>query len=115
VQRDIAIDNISVGDVLKAQGELAGALVADRDSLAIAQTLATRAPGNTDWQRLLALSYERIGDVLVAEAICQARSPPIAKLKRSRKRWRRRTRVIRTGRANSQIALTASAMYSSAR
>ena len=40
-----------------------GALQAYRDSLAIAEKLAAQDAGNTDWQRDLSVSFDRIGDV----------------------------------------------------
>ena len=54
-----------VGDVLVAQGDLAGALKAYRDSLAIADRLAKSDPGNAGWQRDLSVSYDKVGDVQV--------------------------------------------------
>ena len=42
------------------------ALAAYRRSLAIAEKLAAADPGNTEWQRDLSVSHDRIGDVLVA-------------------------------------------------
>ncbi len=58
---------VGLGDVLVAQGDGAGALAAYRRGLAIAETLAARDPANTQWQRDLSVSHERIGDVLVAQ------------------------------------------------
>ena len=46
---------------------LADALKAYRDSLAIRERLAKADPGNAGWQRDLSVSYERVGDVLVAQ------------------------------------------------
>ena len=42
-----------------AQGDLAGALQAYQDSLAIPETLAARDPGNAGWQRDLSVSTTR--------------------------------------------------------
>jgi eukaryotic-like serine/threonine-protein kinase len=56
-----------VGDVQKAQGDLAGALKSYRDELAIADKLAKQDSSNTDWQRQLALTYGRVGNVLSAQ------------------------------------------------
>ena len=53
-----------VGDVLVDQGELAEALKAYRDSLAIRERLAKADPGNAGWQRDLSVSYFKVGDVL---------------------------------------------------
>jgi predicted negative regulator of RcsB-dependent stress response len=55
------------GDVLVAQGDGPGALAAYQASLAIAEGLAKHDPANTQWQRDLSVSHERIGDVLVAQ------------------------------------------------
>ena len=43
------------------------ALKSYRDSLAIAERLAQSDPGNADWQRDLSVSYEKVGDVQVAQ------------------------------------------------
>jgi len=53
--------------VLVAQGDSAGALAAFRRGLAIAEALAARDRANTQWQRDLPISHDRIGDVLVAQ------------------------------------------------
>ena len=46
-----------------AQSYLAGALKSYNDSLAIRDRLAKSDPGNAGWQRDLAVSNERLGDV----------------------------------------------------
>ena len=53
--------------VLVAQGNLPGALEAYRKGLAIMEPLAARDPGNTQWQRDLSISHNKLGDVLVAQ------------------------------------------------
>jgi tetratricopeptide (TPR) repeat protein len=58
---------VGLGDVLVAQGDGPGGLDAYRKSLGIAEELATRDPANTQWQRDLSVSHERVGDVLVAQ------------------------------------------------
>jgi tetratricopeptide (TPR) repeat protein/energy-coupling factor transporter ATP-binding protein EcfA2 len=58
---------VNAGDLLRAQGDLTGALRNYRDSLAIAEKLATQDPNNTGWQSDLSSSYERLGDVLLAQ------------------------------------------------
>ena len=73
-QRDLSVSHNNIGDVLVAQGDVAGALAAYRASLAIGETLAARDPANTEWQRDLSVSHDKIGDVL-----------------RGARRWRRRT------------------------
>ena len=50
--------------MLLSQGDRDGALAAYRAALAIAETLARRDPANTEWQRDLSVSHDRIGDVL---------------------------------------------------
>jgi hypothetical protein len=64
-QRDLSVSDNKIGDVLVAQGDLAGALKSYRDGLAIAQRLAASDPGNAGWQRDLSVSYEKVGDVQV--------------------------------------------------
>ena len=55
------------GDVLMAQGDVPGALAAYQAGLTIREGLAKRDPANTQWQRDLSVSQEKIGDVLVAQ------------------------------------------------
>ncbi|MBI3470684.1 MAG: tetratricopeptide repeat protein [Candidatus Solibacter usitatus] len=52
------------GDVLSAQGDLAGALAAYGKSLEVMRRLAEADPSNAGWQRDLSVSQDRIGDVL---------------------------------------------------
>jgi tetratricopeptide (TPR) repeat protein len=56
---------VSRGDVLSAQGDLAGALAAYQESLAVSQRLAESDPSNADWQRDLSVSQSKVGDVLL--------------------------------------------------
>ena len=49
------------------QGDLAAALKSYQDSLAIIERLARSDPGNSEWQRDLAVSYENIGAVQEAQ------------------------------------------------
>ena len=49
------------------QGNLPEALKSFRDGLAIRERLAQADPGTAGWQRDLSVSYERVGDVLVAQ------------------------------------------------
>jgi tetratricopeptide (TPR) repeat protein len=49
------------------QGDLAGALGSYRKAQGIAETLAARDPGNSDWQRDLSVSYNKVGDVQVQQ------------------------------------------------
>jgi tetratricopeptide (TPR) repeat protein len=52
------------GDVLRALGDLGGALTNYRNGLAIAQRLAKKEPVNIHWQGDIAVSYNAIGDIL---------------------------------------------------
>ncbi|MBV9491714.1 MAG: tetratricopeptide repeat protein, partial [Verrucomicrobia bacterium] len=52
------------GQVLAAQGDLAGALQNYRQALAIREKLARQDPANAGWQRDLSVSYNKVGDVL---------------------------------------------------
>jgi tetratricopeptide (TPR) repeat protein len=55
------------GDVLVSQGDGPGALAAYQAGLTIAEGLAKRDPANTQWQRDLSVSHNKMGDVLVAQ------------------------------------------------
>lgn len=48
------------------------ALAAYRKGLAIAAALVARDPANTEWQRDLSVSYNKIGDVLTAQGDARA-------------------------------------------
>ena len=65
-QRDLSVSHIKVGDVLRAHGDLDGALAAYREARDITQRLAETDPSNAVWQRDLSLSQDNIGDVLRA-------------------------------------------------
>ncbi|MCX6876235.1 MAG: DUF4062 domain-containing protein [Verrucomicrobia bacterium] len=60
--RVVCDDN--AGDLLRAQGDLAGALHAYRESLAVSQRRAQTDPANVGWQRTLSESHLKVGDVL---------------------------------------------------
>jgi hypothetical protein len=62
-QRDLAVSDNKVGDVQRAQGDLAAALANYQASLAIVERLAKADPSNTGWQRDLALSSGRLAKV----------------------------------------------------
>ena len=47
----------------RARGDLEGVLKAYQDSLAIREKLAAQDAGNAEWQRDLAVSHERLGDI----------------------------------------------------
>lgn len=61
--RDQSVANNAIGDVLRAQGDLSAALTAYRAGLGIAETLAKRDPGNTQWQRDLIVSNVKLSEV----------------------------------------------------
>ncbi len=57
----------NLGDVLWAQGNAEAALGQYRASLDLTGTLAAKDPTNTDWQRDLSVSYDRVGDVVLEQ------------------------------------------------
>ncbi len=58
---------IELGDAQAVLGQSAAALATYRAAFAIAEALAARDPANTEWQRDLSVSHDRIGDVLRAQ------------------------------------------------
>jgi eukaryotic-like serine/threonine-protein kinase len=64
-EQSIVQDNL--GDVLVAQGNLAGALEKYRLSERIRKFLTDRDTSNLDWQRDLAVAYNKLGDTLLAQ------------------------------------------------
>ena len=50
-QRDLSVSQEKVGNVLRDQGDLAGALAAYRESLQARRRLAEADPSNAGWQR----------------------------------------------------------------
>jgi eukaryotic-like serine/threonine-protein kinase len=50
-----------IGDALRAQGDLEGALAKYQESLKIAAELNSRGLGNHGWAKILAMSYQRLG------------------------------------------------------
>jgi tetratricopeptide (TPR) repeat protein len=66
-QRDLSVSENKVGDVLRAQGDLSGALRSYRAGLVIRERLAASDPSNASWQRDLSVSHDRVGDVLRAQ------------------------------------------------
>jgi len=65
--RDVAASLNRIGNVLEAQGDLAGALTVFRRSLMIAERLAASDPTNRQRQRDLSVNHEKIGDVLKSQ------------------------------------------------
>ena len=71
-----------------AQGDLPGALSAYEAALAIAERLAAADPGNANWQRDLAVSHNKLGDVRVAQGdLGRYSSTSADSTQRSRGRW----------------------------
>ncbi|MBN1418982.1 MAG: tetratricopeptide repeat protein, partial [Planctomycetes bacterium] len=62
-QRDLSVSHERIGDVLTAQGSLAGALDAYHQALAIRKRLADADPSNSEWQRDLSVSYWKLAEV----------------------------------------------------
>ena len=63
-QRDLSMSHLKIGDVLRTQGDLAGALDSYQESLAIRQRLAAVEPNSALLQLDISVSQERIGSVL---------------------------------------------------
>jgi tetratricopeptide (TPR) repeat protein len=61
----------NLGDVRMVQGKLQEALDAYQQSLAIAKRLAEQDKTNSEWQRDLGISYEKIANVLMAQGKLQ--------------------------------------------
>jgi Flp pilus assembly protein TadD len=57
---------MKIGDVLGAQGDLAGAVRAYADSFAIRERLAKSDPENAEWQADLAATYRKLGRLSAA-------------------------------------------------
>ena len=62
-----------------------GALNAYRGGLAIARAAGRRDPGNTEWQRDLSVSHNKIGDVLVAQGELDGRARRLPRRPRHRR------------------------------
>src|SRR4029453_19605467 len=65
--RDRSVAFHQLGDVQRAQGDLAAALASYRAHHAIAERLALADPGNAEWQRDLSIVHTKIGDVQEAQ------------------------------------------------
>ena len=65
--RTLSVTLNEKGDVLKAQGNLAEALKAYKDGLAIRDHLAEADPSNAGWQRNLAVGYGRVAMTLAQQ------------------------------------------------
>src|SRR5262249_62348773 len=66
-QSDLSVSQERIGDVLRAQGNLAAALESYTSAHAIRERLAAADPGNAGWQSDLSVSHETIGGVLRAQ------------------------------------------------
>ena len=64
-QRDLSVSYTKIGDVQRAQRDLAAALKSYRDSLAIIERLVKSDPGNTGWQRDLTVSYGKLASAYI--------------------------------------------------
>jgi len=73
--RERSVLTQSQGNVLREQGDLAGALDAFRQSLAVRQRLAAADPSNADWQRDLSWSLSTIA------AICEQQGSSLEALR----------------------------------
>ena len=65
--RDVSVAFNRTGDVLLAQGDLAGALARYEEGLEIKRSLAGADPSHAARQRDVSVSLERTGDVLLAQ------------------------------------------------
>src|SRR2546425_450765 len=65
-QSDLAVSHASIGDVLMAEGDLAGARQAYRATLAIVERLAAAHPGIAVWQHNVAVSCFKLGRCCLA-------------------------------------------------
>ena len=66
-QREGAVIQGKLGNLLQAQGDLAGAQQRYEASLRISDALARRDPENAGWQHDLSVSFDRLGDLLQAQ------------------------------------------------
>lgn len=64
-EQSVMLDDL--GDVLVAQGKLAGALDNYQSSLRIRKFLTDHNPSNLDWQRDLAVSDNKVGDTFASQ------------------------------------------------
>jgi hypothetical protein len=62
-QRDLSVNHLKIGDVLRVQGDAAAALAASHAGLTIRERLAAADPSNADWQRDLSVSCWRMADI----------------------------------------------------
>ena len=60
-QRDLSVSHNKIGNVLVAQGDLAGALAAYQADLKICETLAAHDVANVQWQIDVAISCGKLG------------------------------------------------------
>src|SRR5271156_286378 len=60
-QQELARIRRSIGEALRTQGDLAGALAADQEAVRIMGELTTKAPAQTSRQRDLAVSHGKAG------------------------------------------------------
>ena len=65
--RDVAAGYERIGNMLRLQGDLAGAMAANQKSMDIVEALATSDPTNVEWQRDLSVNHNKIGAVLQSQ------------------------------------------------
>ena len=88
--------------MLVAQGDGPGALAAYRKGWRFARRWPRAIPANTEWQRDLSVSHDRIGDVLVAQGDGPGALAAYRKGSRSPRRWPRAIRPTPSGSATSR-------------
>src|SRR6516162_9839523 len=88
-QSDLASSYNLVGDVLRAQGKLAEALKAYRDSVAINERLAAADPSNPAGSATFQSPTTKSASCYPPKAICQRRSKPTATALPSTSGWPR--------------------------
>src|SRR5262249_19828923 len=66
-QQNLAASHDRLGEVLRSQGNLGGALESYKAAFAIAERLANTDASNTGWQLNLGASHDRVGGVLQAQ------------------------------------------------
>jgi len=98
-QRGVSRALNGIGDVLKSQGDGAGALAAYHAGLTIAEGLEQCDPANTYWQHDLFVSQSKVADFLVSQGdgagalaayqACQTIAEGLAKRDPANTRWQR--------------------------
>ena len=58
---------LGIGDIQKQRGKLDMAFATYQGAQALAEHSAKSDPGDAEWQRVLSVSYEKVGDMRVAQ------------------------------------------------